>query len=195
MRTQRHMSFFPISIWWIRDTSMQTYSQAARCASKSTLLDRLFQTPVGHQKQRTVLSTATFSVIGRPNRWSVLLGKPAEIGVISLIGMGSQACEFGFLSLCVELALCMIDVPKPPRKCSFCVQMNKPTLPSRKRANARKHRNFGYCTPNEQELKAPLHKRCARVRCGERVTLAAKSSGFRHFSQPQPSICCEHAPG
>src|SRR5262249_40012220 len=126
---------------------------------------------------------------------SVLLGKSVAIGGISLIGMGSQACGFGFLSLCVELVLSMIDVPKSRRMCSFCVQMNRPTLPSRKRANARKHRNFGYCTPNEQELKAPLRKLCARVSCGERVTLAEKSSGFRHFSPPQPSICCEHAPG
>ncbi len=180
------MRFFPISIWWIQDMSMQTCSQGARCAIKSTLLDRLSQTRVGHQKQRTVLSTATFSLIGRPNGWSVLLGKPVAIGVISLIGMGSQACGSGFLSLCAERVLSMIAAPKPKRMCSFCVQMNRPTLPSRKRANVRKRRNFGHCTPNEQELKAPVRKRCARARCGEHATLAATSSGFRHFSRRQP---------
>ena len=91
MRTKRHMSFFLISIWWIQDMSMQTCSQGARCTIKLTLLDQLFQTRVGHQKRRTVLSTATFSLIGKPNGRSVLLGKPVAIGVISLIGMGSQA--------------------------------------------------------------------------------------------------------
>src|SRR6266567_1330866 len=58
MRTKRHMRFFPISIWWIQGMSMQTCSQGARCAITSTLMDRLSQTRVGHQKQRTVLSTA-----------------------------------------------------------------------------------------------------------------------------------------
>ena len=117
MRTKRHMRFFPTSIWWIRDMSMQTCSQEARCAIKSTLLGQLFQTRVGHPKDRTVLTTANFSLTGRPNEWSALLGKPVEIGGISLIGTGSQAFVFGFLFLRVERVLCMIDVPKPPRKC------------------------------------------------------------------------------
>ncbi len=175
--------------------SMQTCSQAARCAIKSTLWDRLFQTPVGHHKQRTVLSTATFSLIGRPNGWSVLQGTPVEIGGISLIGMGSRAFGSGFLSLCVELVRFMINAAKPPRKCLFCAQMNRPIPPSRKRGNAKKRQHFGHCTQNEQELKARLRKPCAPVRCGERAILAAKSSGFRHFSQLQPSIFCGRAPG
>jgi hypothetical protein len=195
MRTKGHMSFLPISIWWIRDRSMQTCSQGVRCAIKLTLLDRFFQTRVGHQKQRNVLITATFSLIGRPNGWSVLPGKPVGIGGRSLIGMGSQACGSGFLSLRVERVLFMINAPRPPRKCLFCAQMNRPLPPSRKRANAKKLQNFGHCTQNEQESKALLRKPCARVRCGERAPLAAKSSGFRHFLRRQPSTFCGRAPG
>ena len=70
--------------------------------------------------------TATFSLIGRPNRWSVLLGKPVEIGGISLLGMASQAFVFGFLFLRVELVLFMINAHKLPRKYLICVQMNRP---------------------------------------------------------------------
>src|SRR6266568_9592760 len=165
---------------------MQKCSQEAKCAIKLTLLDQFSQTRVGHQKQRTVLITATFSLIGRPNRWSVLPGKPVEIGGISLIGMGSRASGSGFLSLRVELVLFMINAPRPPPKCLCCAQMNRPIPPSRKRANAKKLQNFGPCTQNEQESKALLRKPCARVSCGERATLAAKSSGFRHFSLQMP---------
>ena len=173
----------------------ESCSQAASCTIKLTLLDQLCQTRVGHQKRRTVLSTATFSLIGKPNGRSVLPGKPVASGGISLLGMGIQACGYGFLSLFIERVFCMIDVHKPPRKCSCCVQMNRPTRPLKKRANARKRQHFACWMPNEQELRAPVRKRCARVRCGERATLAATSSGFRPFSRRQPSMCCGHAPG
>src|SRR6266566_4964010 len=117
MRTKRHMSFFPINIWWIRDMSMQTCLQGARCAIKSTLLDRLFQTRVGHQEELNVLTTATFSLTGRPNGWSALPGKPVATGAISLIGTALQAFGSGFLSRFVERVLCMINAPKQLPKC------------------------------------------------------------------------------
>jgi hypothetical protein len=94
--------------------SLSLYEAGLQPFSTKVADEPLFQTRVGHQKQRTVLSTATFSLIGKPNGWSVLLGKPVEIGVISLIGMGSRASGSGFLSLRVELVLFMINAPRPP---------------------------------------------------------------------------------
>jgi hypothetical protein len=75
------------------------------------------------------------------------------------------------------------------------LMMNRPLPPSRKRANAKQRQHFGQCTPNEQALRALLRKLYAPVRCGERATVAAKSSGFRHASRLQPSICYGRAPG
>ena len=94
-----------------------------------------------------------------------------------------------------NLAAVREEAVKNPQKCLFCVQMSRPIPLSRKRANARKRQNFGRSMRNEQELKASLRKPCARVRCGEHTILAAKRSGFRHFSRRQPSICCGHVPG
>ena len=65
-------------------------------------------------------------------------------------------------------------------------RMNRRIPPFRKRANAKKLQHFGACTQHEQESKARLRKPCARVSYGERATLAAKSSGFRHCSLQRP---------
>jgi hypothetical protein len=138
---------------------------------------------------------ASFSSIGKPNRWSVQLDTRAEIGSKSPIGMESPVCGYASLSQCAALVLCTKSVQPLAQRSFVCAQMKRPTPLWWRRANVRKRQHFGNSMRREQASKERLRKPCAPVRCGTRATLASRSSDCKPFSQRSPSMCCGLALG
>jgi hypothetical protein len=98
---------------------------------------------------------SSFSLIGRKSRFSVLPDRPAKIGAISPIDMGSLLFASDFLFVFVDLALFMPNVHQLQQKCLFCAQMKPVTPPFKRLANVRKRLNSDLFTQNELMLKEP----------------------------------------